>query len=49
MRHTDSAVVEPDVNALGSSCGVESEPLGPGPGRLGSDQQVSDFASDSAV
>lgn len=44
VRHAESAVAEPDVNNFGSSCGVESEPLGPGPGYLGSDQQASDFA-----
>lgn len=44
MRHAESAVAEPDVNHFSSSCGVESEPLGSGPGYLGSDQQASDFA-----
>lgn len=44
VREAESAVAEPDVNAFGSLCGVESEPLGSGPGYLGSNQQASDFA-----
>lgn len=44
MRHTESAVAGPDVNAFGSACGVESEQLGSGSGHLGSNQPESDFA-----
>lgn len=44
MREAESAVAAPDVNAFSSLCGVESEPLGSGPGYLGPNQQASDFA-----
>lgn len=36
-------MAHPDVNDFDSSCGVESEPLGFGPGYFGSDQQASVF------
>lgn len=42
-------MAKPDVNAFGSSWGVESEPPGSRPGYLGSNRPTSDFAGNSAV